>query len=317
MILIGSRAAKLRLGAAFSRPCVDFDFICTLPEYHQWMEKNSAKINPIETYEMPEFHKQIVKGQNTICEFEIVQPGSSNELLVNLMKREADAIETPFGICPPIDVLYTIKASHRFKKFQNSATGWFKTLNDYHLMRNMGAKIRPEYEVFLKLREKETYTYAHPKLNMDKAGFFRDDFYVFQHDDLHVAIAAFNKPAYQFFQADNAEVACDMKKFWTLPREIQLASVCEEACVLALERALIGSFDKWRCPRDAWFFALAKTLSSITSGKWRSWGYDNVADVIRIFNGKYIDFYEKFQEGVKSGKVRYIEGYEQKEKGSR
>ena len=309
MILIGSRAAKIRLGNNFSRPCIDFDWVCTKEEFDTWLEKESHKVNPTKVYELPEFNKWIVEG-STNCEFEIIKPGSSNELLMDLVKNNQETLKTTFGLIPNIDLLFTIKSSHRFKKFQNSAQGWYKTMIDYHCMKNCGAKIKPEYEVFLKLRESETYTYSHPSLMKSKNDFFQDDFYVYQHDDIHMAIKVFEKPAYQYFQADNAEVACDMKKFWSLPREIQLASVVEEATTLCLERGLIKNFDKWSSPKACWQFALAKTLSSITSGKWRAWGYDNIFDVIKLFSEKYSDFYEKFQQSVREGSVRYIEGYD-------
>jgi len=309
MILIGSRSLALRCPKALNRKCIDFDWVCTQAEFETWMETNSSKVNPTKVYPLPEFHKWIVEG-GTNCEFEIIQPGSSNELLVDLVEKDPETFDTQFGLIPNLSLLFSIKSSHRFKKFSNSAAGWYKTMFDYHAMKSLGATIKPEYEPFVKLREAETYTYKHPSLMTSKEGFFQDDFYVFQHDDIHIAIKTLDQPAYKYFQADNAEVACDMKKFWALPRNIQLSSVCEEACVLALERALIRSYDKWPSPKAAWQFALAKTLSSITSGKWRAWGYENVFDVIKLFNEKYSNFYESFQKGVENGAVRYIDGYD-------
>src|SRR5258708_6032261 len=129
MILIGSRAASLRLGQAFTRKCVDFDWVCTQEEFDFWMEKNSAKVNPTKVYQQPEFHKIIVEG-STNCEFEIIQPGSSNELLVGLVENDPETIDTMFGKIPNLDLLFTIKDAHKYKKFHTSSHGFWKTAID-------------------------------------------------------------------------------------------------------------------------------------------------------------------------------------------
>ena len=174
MILIGSRALKLRSNNVLSRAPLDFDWVCTQEEYEAWMDKNAAKLNPTKVYPLPEFHKMIVEG-STNCEFEIIQPGSSNELLQQLVEGNTESIETPFGWIPSVDLLFTIKDSHKYKKFHLSSNGFWKTAMDWHTMRRLGASVRPEYQAFSKLRQKETYNYAHPKLNVNKDDFFKDD----------------------------------------------------------------------------------------------------------------------------------------------
>ncbi len=75
-------------------------------------------------------------------------------------------------------------------------------------MKKIGAKVRPEYETFLKLREKETYTYAHPKLNQSKDGFFADDSiqYQYDHDTIHQSVARFERPAYTYYMKDSFSI---------------------------------------------------------------------------------------------------------------
>src|SRR5271165_7693485 len=85
MILIGSRALALRCPQALGRKPLDFDFLCSKKEFDVWMEKNSYKVNPTKVYELPEFHKFIVESATTPCEFEIITPGTSSELLAGLV----------------------------------------------------------------------------------------------------------------------------------------------------------------------------------------------------------------------------------------
>ena len=173
MILVGSRALALRAPSALFRKPLDFDWICTQAEYEAWMEKNSAKVQPKKIYAEngKSFHKMIVEG-STNLEFEIIQAGTSSEILQKLVEGNSESLETPFGWVPTFDLLFTIKSSHKFLK--NSPHFW-KTLVDYHVMKKMGATVRPEYQEFLSLREKETYNYTHPKLNVSKDNFFKDD----------------------------------------------------------------------------------------------------------------------------------------------
>src|SRR5208282_3600997 len=106
MILIGSRSLVLRAPYALFRKPLDFDFICTQAEFDTWMEKESFKVKPTKVY--PEgSHKMIVEG-STNCEFELVKPGTSSAMLEELVRP--DCIETPFGMVPSLDMLFTIKS---------------------------------------------------------------------------------------------------------------------------------------------------------------------------------------------------------------
>jgi hypothetical protein len=299
MILMGSRALALRAPYALFRQPKDFDWVCTQEEFDQWMEKESFKVKPTKVY--PEGKNKMIVEGSTNCEFEIIKPGSSSEILVDLVK--ADCIETPFGMVPSLDMLFTIKSSHKYLK--NSPHFW-KTVADYHIMKKIGATVRPEYEAFLKLREKETYTYAHPKLNQSKDGFFADDSiqYQWDHDTIHQSVAREARPAYTYYMKDGAEVQCDKNKFFALPEEVRLNGVVEEAAVLAIERSLVPHPGVWT-PEFAWKFALAKVCSSITSGWFRAYAYENILEVLKLHP---VGYWEKFQEDIKSGLVKPFTG---------
>jgi hypothetical protein len=305
MILIGSRALALRCPSALTRPPRDFDWVCTQVEYEQWMDKNADKIQPTKVYALPEFNKQIVEG-STNLEFEIITPGHSTELLAELVHGDKDSIDTPFGKIPSLDMLYTIKDAHRFKKFNYDQSVFWKTAIDYHMMKSAGAVIRPEYAAFHKMRETESYAaQKHPKLNTSKENFFKDDgiTYVHDHDDLHLSVKLYDRPAYTYYLKDNEPVLCDKQKFFAVSEDIRLAGGCEEAMTLAIERSLVPSPGVWT-PDFAMRFALGKICSSITSGFFRRYCHDHIFDIIKLYEQTSKGYWDKFQQDVKDGKVR-------------
>lgn len=297
MILIGSRALALRAPHLLRRKPVDFDWICTREEYDGWLRDHSHKVNPKKIYAEGK-NKQIVEG-DTNCEFEIVEPGSSSERLANIARE--DGVDTAFGLVPSLDMLFTLKASHRYLK--NSPHFW-KTAEDYHTMKRAGARIRDV--ALLKMREKETYTYAHPKLNQTKSQFFADDGiqYVYDHDDIHKSITRLPEPAYRYYMKDGAQVECSKEKFFALPESIRLAGVVEEAAVLAVERSLVPHPGA-KTPKQAWLYALMKVCSSITSGWFREYGYENLPEIVKLYPEGY---WEKFENDVRAGKVAAFDG---------
>lgn len=298
MILLGSRALFIRAKQILLREPKDFDFLCSQEEYQSWLEENESKIKPSKIY--PYQNKMIVEG-NTNCEFEIIQPNTSSELADKLISSDPESIDTPFGKIPNLDMLFTFKTSHRYKK--NSPHFW-KTVADWHLMKSIGAQVRPEYEAFLKLREKETYNYSHPKLNQSKENFFKDDniSYVYDHDDIHKSVALYDRPAYTYYLKDGSPVMTDKNKFFACERKIQLAGVIEEAAVLAIERSLVPH-PGVKTPHEAWKFALSKVCSSITSGYFRQFGYENILEILKLYPKNY---WNKFQHDVDSGLIKFI-----------
>ncbi len=299
MILIGSRALALRAPSVLTRKPLDFDFIATKEESDEWIAKNSEKVNATKVYPLADGKKIIVEG-DTMVEFEIIQPGASNEMFAKLVAEDKETIPSSFGMIPNLDFLFTLKSSHKYLK---DSPHFWKTLKDYHRMKAVGASVRPEYMEFFKLREKETYAkQKHPSLMQTKDNFFKDDGiqYVYDHDDIHESVKHLEKPAYRYYMKDGSEVFSDKNKFFAQPREVQLYGVVEEAATLAIERSLVphpGAMTS----QVAWGFALSKVLSSITSGWFRAFGYENAYDVLKLYPQGY---WEKFQADVAAGKVR-------------
>lgn len=296
MILIGSRALLFRAPKILNRKPEDFDFIGREDEILKWLEENS-----ISNF-VRENSRFVVPDQQ--IEFDIIQPNSSNEMLELIVKNDPSTIDSKeFGLIPNLDLLFCLKASHRYLK--NSPHFW-KTAIDYHRMKSIGAKIRPEYMDFFKLREKETYArQAHPKLNVNKKEFFDESFgvrYDFQHDDIHQSIVLGEKPAYTYYLKDGAEINCDKEKFFALDEKIRRAGVIEEACVLSIERSLVPH-PNVMTPKQAWTFALSKVCSSITSGWFREYAYENIFEVMKSYPENY---WERFQQALTEGKVRRV-----------
>ncbi len=294
MLLVGSRALALRKPKALLREPRDFDFICHRHELETWVEKNV----PGQTLSVSSDGRHAIAGH---AEFEIAVPGSSTEMLLGLVAEDPGTMRRSNWDVPSFDVLFTLKKSHRFLK--NSVHFW-KTLGDYHMMKRLGGSIPEAYDTFFKLREKEMYSYAQPKLNQAKKDFFNDDQvgYVYDHDTVHEAVKLFDRPAYTMFKKDGADVQVDKTKFEALSYDYQLASVVEESAVLAIERSLVphpGVLTE----EQAWRHAFSKVLTSITSGWWRSFAYENALEALRMYPKGYWD---RFQEAVKIGVVKKL-----------
>ena len=303
MLLIGSRALALRAPHAIRRKPVDFDFMCFRPELERWLETDMMKVD-VSSTEWVSGKKFLVRGSPN-CEFEVAGDSNpSTQAVIDAVIRDPETIETSFGLVPSLDMLFLLKTSHRHLK--DSPFFW-KTMSDWFMLRALGASIRPEHEALLRLREKETYAYRHPSLERDKKGFFNGDgvTYVYDHDDIHRAVALFDVSAYTRFQRDGAQVAVDREKFVALPKEQQLASAVEEAAVLAIERSLVP-FPGKKTPDEAWRFAFSKVCTSITSGWWRTFAYENALDVIKLYRQRCVgpSYWETFESAVRQGRVR-------------
>ena len=196
-----------------------------------------------------------------------------------------------------LDVLYTLKMSHRFKK---DSKHFSKTMKDIILMKNLGAEIFNDE--WFKLREKETYVKKRPNLKVSKSKFFNKNTvpYKYDHDTLHLAVMLQDNPAYTYFKPDQNDVFCSEEMFNELDYSIQINSVIEESMVLALERSLIHN--KFRTgQRKMFIFALQKLATSISSGWWRDFVYDNYHNAIKIYNTLDQNYMRnRFNNGIES-----------------
>lgn len=226
---------------------------------------------------------------NTNIEAEIAWEGSLTEKFIAIM---ADRGHTTYA---SLDGLYALKMSHRYLR---NSPHFAKTMRDIHAMRKAGAKLDPGLTEWLKLREKETYYYNHPKLGVSKAEFFTDSLtYTYDHDSIHEAVKYYEEPAYKYFSS--GEVECSEDKFNALADVVKLSAVLEESYVLAIERSLVPH-PGIKTPREAFEVALVKVCSSITSGWFREFAWENYSTLVSMYNKNY---YKKFQQGLSNGTV--------------
>ena len=310
MLLIGSKALKC-YGDKYFCPEVkrtwDTDFIATYEEFQKFKDSlpGQKKIIPLNRGKSIAL---IVKGL-TPFEFEIAWENSSAEKLIQLVKENslAKLVDTKndiWAVNP--DVVFTLKKSHRFLR---NSPHFLKTMRDYKWLRDHCECKVPDVldgENFYKHRTSDTYWYKHPKLNVSKDDFFKDDNidYKWDHDTIHLSVMHLNKPAYEFFKEDNAEVKCSKELFNSLPEQTKLYAVCEEAYVLALERSQIPFPGTWT-PRKSFEFALMKISSSITSGWFREYCWENYDKALAMYNDNYVN---KFWDDVKIGLVKPFTG---------
>ena len=297
MIMVGSRALEMQLkrqDKELYRPCLDLDYLCTERE---WQIQSVIHVHD-ELVELVERtgnkgHVKMVAGAH--IEYDIAQPGDSTDLLIQYCKANPQSLFLNNGdFVAPVDVLYLLKMSHRYKK---NSPHFFKTMNDIHFMRSLGAKIPPELEEVFKLREKETYNYSHPNLDVKSKDFFKGDEvpYVYDHDSLHEAVAVLGVPAYKSYMKDDSEVMTSKEKFFEQENHIRLLGVYEESCVLALERSQIP-FNFEVPARQSFVMALSKVCTSITSGWFREYAYENFHVVMKFYESMgETDYIERFK----------------------
>jgi hypothetical protein len=219
---------------------------------------------------------------------EIAWEGSSGETLLELSNKVS-----------VINLNYTLKMSHRYLK---DNPHFLKTMADIHYLRALGSVIPKELEEWCLVREKETYTYSHPKLNTNKGDFFNTEgvTYIYDHDSIHEAVKLYDKPCYQYFKPAGSEVWCDKRMFDNLPTQIKLGAVFEESVVLAIERALVP-FNSWSKEELAFKKALEKVCTSITSGWFREYAWENYHSVLGMYYTKPRNYIKsRFDSGIEN-----------------
>src|SRR5271167_631391 len=302
MLLIGSHAAIIN-GLHVERKPADIDLMLTPGGFQQL--KEFLKDDTEKTIFIDKRHVALKLKSGEIIEIEIAWPDSSSDWLLQ-QRRLPQIAEYPLSVgehtltvmVPQINLLLALKLSHRYKR---NSPHFLKTMADIRMLRAGGATVHT-YEDFIKMREKETYDYAHPSLKRDKKNFFKDDGikYVYDHDSIHEAIALNAKPAYRSFSADDQEVYSSRELWNECTEQLKLCAVVEESYVLALERSQIpfkGQLD----PKTSFDMALMKVCTSITSGWFREYAWEHYREARSLYSPGYVNV---FWDAVDQGKVK-------------
>lgn len=300
MLLIGSVGLRTIRPDLISHIPRDMDFIGGYDEVINYITKERGHQVYYPFQEGKKIYSRVnhhTDNSTIHFEYEIAWPGTTARELVKLVDSDPATHHHYRYQIPSLDVLYTIKMSHRFLR---NSPHFLKTMADIQVMRKAGAVIPERYQEWFKAREKETYNYKHPNLNQSKKNFFDASVtYVYDHDSIHRAVAVQDKPAYEYFKDDLAEVKVSKTKWDALPLTTKLNSVYEETLVLALERSQVpykGVAD----PFQSFRMALMKVCTSITSGWWREFAWEHYDAVVNMYNPDYVD---NFWKAVEEGKV--------------
>lgn len=281
ILLIGSDAARRHM--ADMRIDGDIDLIMEMPDLLDFVEDHGIDAAPFSKT------KFVGKWCGTMVEMEVAWPGSCAEMLLDRVTGKVIKMMGQNLFLPDLNWLYTIKMSHRYLK---NSPHFRKTMDDVHAMRKAGAQIADEE--WLAAREAETYSYATPKLDVSKEHFFAEGARQFphDHDSVHWAVKTLGeKPAYLHYKADDKEVWCDKEKWDACAESTKQAGVIEECYVLAIERCLVPHPGKVT-PETAFLLALEKVCTSITSGYFREYAWDNYDKIVAAAP---MDYFQRFQ----------------------
>lgn len=316
MLLVGSQAMRVHYpdwAADRKGNIQDWDFICTKAEFTDLVKKVmlSNKLCSVEFIE----NKAIAKFLSADKKLFVID-ASLVDVDGPLVESDRDIYQyarkwypkwcvTVFGsqvdtFVATDKMVHMMKYSHRFKK---NSVHFEKTRNDLLWFEkehgNIHSILNDELKAILALREKLTYTNGLPKLNQDKKSFFTDTVpYQYDHDTIHEAVKHLDKPAYTYYIREGEQVMCSKEKFDALPEIVKLYGVLEESYVLALERSIIPfSAD----PFWAFKLSLQKVCTSITSGWFREFAYQNYDKVIELYHESFVT---KFQSALDEGDIK-------------
>lgn len=297
MILLGSKAIKFHVPSW--REPLDTDLIGTYDESAEYQKKHRPKVcYPINAGKS--IYMKFADGE--ITEVEVAWDNSRAAKLIAFVMQESDTVCLAPGklYVPSLDVLYMLKMSHRYLK---DSPHFKKTLDDILELRKLGAKIRTEHQEFYEQRMKDTYVNKLPKLNQDRGEFFDNEnsIYTLDHDTIHEAIKNLGKPAYEFFK--DGEVWCSKELWDKCDEQIKLFSAYEEIGVLSIERSIhpFPDVDK----RWAFNMAHMKLATSISSGWFREYVWENYYKIQEMYNTEYLD---KFYDALNNGRIKKFGG---------
>lgn len=290
IIVLGSNAINKRVNNFRQNPS-DFDGLGYLEDILTFVNHipNKSVVRPINN------GASLFVKADIIYEFKIIESPTMVQLYNYIINDDVTIVDNNL-IYPSLDVLYSLKETHKYLK---NSPHFLKTRNDILSLRKLGCSVPENFIDLFKKIEEETYSYTHPNLNQNKNNFFTDSVeYKYDHDTIHEAVKINDKPAYQNFIRDGSEVLCSKKKFFKCSEYVRNCAVLEESYVLALERSIIPYNTD---PKKAFDIALMKVCSSITSGWFREWSWENYDIVQDMFD---LSFMDKFNHALDNDEIK-------------
>lgn len=297
MLLVGSKALKHWL--PMSRHGLDFDMIATKAEFENFMALNESQISLHRSKADGSKHGFRV-GKKPV-EIEIIEPGKSNEILVNLATGPMTSL---FGcdvqIADPA-VLLAVKKSHL-----NLPLNWWKHIMDYHKLKALNPVMTDAHNKAWAMRRIEAETrwgkMLKPNLMVSNEEFFGKSQRVinrtFIHDDLHFSTCFYERPLYEKLKTDQTLAWCDKKLFEALSHGDKIKCVQEEAFSIALERKVIPAMNENQeySAEFAFRYAVERIGTTLTSGWFREFTQENVLAISEHgvdYVGKFLSYIDK------------------------
>lgn len=265
-MLIGSRAIAYWNAEFQIRPDSDWDFVGD-PQ----MEEDFRRDFNIPNMDRIEFH----------------DPDFLNNRQMEFMfLYRYENVVTPFGLA----IFYR---SHLHRDYK-----WDAQIAKYHkfivpLLTPAELKLVTTDKLYLERVEltKQQFKAGNPNLLQSNDSFFDDAVEkIYEHDYLHELYAYEERPMFERLKKpENFSLAWCEKDLWNaLTEQQKIQCVAEETYVIATERYLVPN--NWHfIPKKAYYWALRKVCTTLTSGWFRDYAIDNFPEVYHLYDPNRID----------------------------
>lgn len=262
-VLVGSRALAYWVPEFTPRENADWDIICEEPKLFRFIpEVDSQRVETHTFDELNNDHLCLEYATDT-------RAVSVNGVECNVMT---------------LDGLAVMKRSHLWRAhfFEKHIAMYHKYLAKHLPTDRIGQQLLKDR---IKLT-KEKYPQRNPSLKQTNDDFF-DDFVEkeFDHDWIHELVAHYERPLFERLkQPDGMSDAWCEKDLWEkLSYEDKCRCVAEECHVIACERFMIPT--KWEhFQKLAYFKALNKVCTTLTSGWFRDHAIDNFPQIVELYD---------------------------------
>lgn len=188
--------------------------------------------------------------------------------------------------------LAIVKRSHLWRDLS-----FDKHITMYHnwLAKHMPKKLHWAYEYYKRRTEAtmQMFSKGNPNLMQKKDDFFDDAVEKkYDHDHLHELFAYYDKPLYIRLLRNKELAWCDKDKWDYLSHQDKILCVAEETQVIAAERFCVPNEWKYNTKR-AYFAALKKVCTTLTSGWFRDFAIDNYPEIISVYDPNKFEFVKK------------------------
>lgn len=182
---------------------------------------------------------------------------------------------------PSKEILFGLKKSH-----VTFPVNWYKNIRDYHYLKDnhfQDFKIKSDSTVFklymYRKQEADERIKTKVNLNLKNEKFFNQHNVnrMIDHDFLHKLIAVYDVPMHTIIRKDQDSAYCDETLWNQLTLDEKLATVREEASVIAIERVILPNINANY--KTAYEWAIMRICTTLTKGWFREFAVENWTQV--------------------------------------